>query len=305
MSAGLLALLAACGGAPVDPPCTDCVLTDAMNYHYAPTLTAPVRPVPSRTDPRIVWDGLTHDLQGHPVDAASLDSANLLVFRDLTPDEVLDRVAHDQLAQSELRIIASCTPEVPSCRLSDFALGANRFDPSQYFEPDSGTWLVSVSRAGTPGSASLLFLEPQDAAPVVEDVVVADGDATLALDVRFSAERPAVVAEGAPALDWSGLTVDALGNDVELSRFDQLYVARYDEDLATLARDFLDVEQLAEDSWQLDVAGRTGAALSELEAFPGVDAAHRWLLALRCTTCRNPAPRFVTVLDPVAEEVGR
>jgi hypothetical protein len=301
----LLGTLAACADEAGPPPCTDCVLTEGMNYHYEPTLAASVRPLPPLSDPRLVWDGLTRDLQGHAVDPADLDAANLLVFRDLTPEEVLDRVAHDRLDQSELRIIAACAPDTPACTLSDFALGSNRFDPSQYFEVGSGTWLVTVSRAGDAGAAALVFLAPTDGADPVEDVVLADGDSTLSVDVRFSDDRLRVEAGGAPSLDWSGLTTDALGNPASLSRFDRLYLARFDEELPVLTRDFLDLEQLAEEHWELDVAGRTTAALAELDGFGGVDAGHRWLLALRCSTCRNPAPRFVTVLEPVDVEQGR
>ena len=75
--------------------------------------------------------------------------------------------------------------------------------------------------------------------------------------------------------------------------------------VSALAEDFLDLEQLAEDRWELDVTGRTSASLGELDGFGGVDADHRWLLALRCSTCRNPAPRFLTVLEPVSPEERR
>lgn len=303
----LLLALAACAEAsgPRVPPCADCVLTDAMNYRYAPTLTAPVRPLPPRADPRIAWGGLTRDLQDHAVDASVLDAANLLVFHSLSPEEVLDRVAHDRLVQSELRIIASCAPDTPSCSLSDFALGSNRFDPSRYFEVGSGTWLVTVSRAGEPGASALVFLAPTEGAEPTAEVVVADGESTLTVDVRFSAERLRVPEGGAASVDWSGLTVDALGNAEEVSRFDTLYLARFEEELSALAEDFLDLEQLAEDRWELDVTGRTSASLGELDGFGGVDADHRWLLALRCSTCRNPAPRFLTVLEPVSPEERR
>jgi hypothetical protein len=36
-------------------------------------------------------------------------------------------------------------------------------------------------------------------------------------------------------------------------------------------------------------------------SFPGVDSNGTWLVALLCTNCRNPAPYYLTVLEPVAQ----
>ena len=52
----------------------------------------------------------------------------------------------------------------------------------------------------------------------------------------------------------------------------------------------------------MDLPGGTTASLGDATnggaAFDGFSGNGVWLLALRCTTCANPAPLFLTVLEP-------
>ncbi len=280
--------------------CRACGLEDANNYRYAPTLTAPVVPAAAFADVRVSWSGLTHDLLGQPLVPADLDLATLLVARDTTPEALLAALASDRLAMADLRILLTCTPTEAGCRLSEFGLAGNMFDPSTWFEAGSGTWLIAPGRSESPSVASLIILSPDDGAPPTAQIELAEGAASLAVDVDLRSLAPVYVAAGAPPrVDWSALTMDALGNAVDRSRFDQLYLARFDRSLADLEASFLALESLAEETWELDVTGEVDADLAALDAAPVLDPASTWLLALRCSTCRNPAPRFLTVLVPL------
>jgi hypothetical protein len=62
-------------------------------------------------------------------------------------------------------------------------------------------------------------------------------------------------------------------------------------------------ELLAEPLYVWSVSGTTDLDLATPtdagETFRGFDDVGTWVLALGCTTCANPAPLFLTVVDPV------
>mgnify|MGYP005741916403 CR=1 FL=1 len=47
-----------------------------------------------------------------------------------------------------------------------------------------------------------------------------------------------------------------------------------------------------------DRSGTTGFDLATLSGFTGFSGDGIWILALTCSTCANPAPLFLTVLEP-------
>lgn len=298
-----LPLLLACADPPAPPAaaCTDCVLTDDHVYTVASTITAATTPLPPGADATISWDAFTTDLRGRPVDpATTVADAVLVLFDDLTPDEVTAAVAEDELSQDAIAGYFTCDPEGTSCRLSDFCLYHACFEPETYFAAERGTWLVLLRAAGEQGALTLQFLAPDDRA--TGDVAAFDDTtAALDLDVDLRGPAPLRVADGADvAVDWSGVTRDGLGHPLDLHRIDRLEVGRYDAPPADLEAGFARLDGLADATWTLDVEGADHAALADLQGdtpFPGVDAGHTWLLALRCTTCLGPLPPIVAVLE--------
>lgn len=304
----VLGLLAACApgvdtATQAAPPCDPCALTDADNYSYQPDLIAPTVAVAPGEDLQVSWAELEHDLLGAPLDPRSLDLARVLVFPTLGPDEVLAALARDNLSQAQVTAVLACTPADAACHLSDFNLLGNNLDVQTYLQPGSGTWLIVPARSTEPGAASLIFLDPQAGVARVGRLSIPEGAARLTVAVDLVGLDPTPVAEGArPTLDWSALTVDALGNAIERSRFDRVMLARFEEDLPTLERRFLEIEGLAADLWEQDVTGATRLSLADLDGFDGFSAEGTWLLGIRCSTCQNPAPRFLTVLDVIPNE---
>jgi hypothetical protein len=280
--------------------CDPCALEDGNNYDYTPTLTATSVSVPAFEDVRVSWANLSVDLLGHDMDPALLDRASLLVGRDLTAEEMLEALALDRLDMSDLRIMLLCTPTDAACLLSDFGLAGSTLDPAKYFEPDSGAWLIAPGQSTEAGVASLVFLVPDPDAPPTDQVDMSDAPATLEVDADLSTLEPLyVAAESAPRVDWSSITMDALGNTVDGSRFDRLLLGRYELSIDELETRFLDLETIATQTWEQDVTGLTELDLSSLEDAPPFDTDATWLLALQCSTCMNPAPRFLTVIYPI------
>lgn len=307
LAAVALCTLSACGApegddtaAPAVAPCDTCLLTDDLNYDYAPDLTAPSWQVAPGVDLRVSWADLTTDLLGHALDPASLDRALLLVFPELTPDEILDGLAHDTIDQPDVTLAMTCTPQESRCALSDFHLAGNHLDVHQYLLEGSGTWLVAPGREGEAGIATLALFAAQEGAEPVEERSIAQGEAALQVEVDLAPRGAIAVQEGAfPVLDWSGLTVDALGNPISLSRTDRLRVGRYDLDEQELEERFLDIELLAVETWEVDTTGQTSWDTARISGFPGFTAGDTWLVVLECSTCMNPAPRFLGRVDVI------
>lgn len=299
--AGLL--LAGCN------PCSEEVLLeDGENYSFDATLDIEGFPLAAGGDPVIDWSGLTTDLLGHPLDPArEIVTMAAAIFEQLDQDQVEQSLADDTLLQSDVTLYVSAYPEgVTSTSVSDLTLMGNDIDVEQYFVEDAGTWMLLLSDSYDTGlgARALAFLEPSESSEATE-LSVPDGTADLSLDVDLLSLTPTGVPSATPGLflDWTGLSVNGRGTPWVSGLVDEALVAHYDSlSMADLGEQFKDVEELADELWQLDFSGGSTVDLSPLAEqdppFEGIDATGTWALALRCSTCANPAPLFFTVLTP-------
>ncbi len=287
----------------ITPPCERCALADANNFTWSSDLQVDEWRLASGMDATIRWGELDHDMYGDPLDPlVDVTRVALLAFPGLAPTEVAAALAADTLLQSNVGLFVFCAPTSATCRLSDFELFGNGLAVEQYFIEGTGTWLAALlSAEDTIGAVA--FLLP-DAGSTATEVDVRTGTSTLALDVDLRSLTPVVVPTGAPfQVDWSGLTRDGLGHDLALGTLDRLVVGRFDRPIDEIEGRVHDLVGTADGLWSLDVAG-TEADLSLLVGdtpFSGIDAEATWLLALYCTSCLNPAPRFATVLTAATE----
>ncbi len=282
------------------------VLTDANNYAFSGTLDGPSFAVAERADVTLDWSALTTDLQCHALDpVADVDNVALLNFPYLTEAEVEAGLSTDTLEQSDLRVYLSYEPgEATTASLSQVSFFGTDPEIESQFAEGSGTWMMLLT-TGTEiaiGARMLAFLTPT--AGVTETVAaVDDGCSVLDFTADLTSMAPVpVLREGPWRLDWSALTRDGQGAPFEPTRADTLMVARFDTDLPTLEASFLDLEQLAAQTWTYTLLGGTSADLGALEGpsapFPGFTQDGLWLVALRCSRCPNPAPLFLTVVEP-------
>jgi len=304
----LFVVLAACNDKGEDTAlqaCGDpCALSDDANFTYDSSMEVTVTQAQPSADLLLDWSALDTDVQGHAVDPdTGVTQVTLVVFKDLTTDEILDGLVHDQIDQTKVNAYFLCTPTGSTCLLSDFGLGSSKPGVDQYFLEDSGEWLF-VLTGEDGGSRSLQFAEPSDASSST-DLVWDDQTASLSVDVDLHDSAAVGLPAGTTVtLDWSGLTRDGIGEALNLDKIDLLQVARYDLTTTELEEQFFDLKTLASETWSLDVGGVNSADLSQLEgdtAFPGIDANGTWMLALWCTTCRNPVPKVLARLE-VADE---
>ena len=306
----MLLLLPACGdkgddtGTPVAPPdpCTDCVLLDANNYSYSATFDITAFEVEEQADVEICWDGLTTNIRGETIDPVTdVEQVQLVVFLELSPEEVGEGLAQNTISQSDATIFVSCEPgESTCCSLSEFELFGNALDINEYFtEERGGSWLLNFSDGSISGTQMTAILLPRVAATATE-VDIGDDTATLDVNVDLSSLTPVVVTPNTPALtmDWTGVTTTGLGNKLDLRLVDRLLLGSYSSTVAEMEDRVWEIETGADSLFEVEVSGGEAdlSGLTGTGTWAGVDSG-TWLMALYCSACTNPAPRFVTVLE--------
>ncbi len=291
---------------PAPDPNGDVRFEDANNYSYIGILDAPSFAVAEQSDATLDWSALQTDLRCQALDpVADIDNVALLNFPYLTEVEVEDGLSDDTLDQADLRVYLSYEPgDGTTASLSQVSFFGTDPEIEPQFTASSGAWVMLLT-TGTQlavGTRMLAFLTPT-AGETNTLAVIDDGCPVLDFSADLSSLRAVPVLAGGPwKLDWSALTRDGHGGTFEPTRVDSLMVARFDESVAELEGQFLDLESLAEATWEYTLSGGTAADLGTLsgpsEPFPGFTGEGVWVAALRCGTCPNPAPIFLTVLVP-------
>lgn len=236
------------------------------------------------SDVLLDWADLVQADDGLPLEPTTgVADVWLRQFPDLTPEEVVDGLVDDTLAQPDVGVSVRCTPtgRASSVAMSacTFALG-HAVDVPDEFQPDSGTWLAEL-RDGDAGPAlTRVFLTAADDGP---DGPVLVDDLTSSVDVVVTGD---VVPVPLPAvtgteLDWSALTTSLTGSAVDPARFEELLLVRTldDDPVGALV---LAPERVALDTWRIDPYGRTSMAFGELWAESGTpplpDGSDWWLV---------------------------
>jgi hypothetical protein len=313
---GLLA--AACGGGDGKDPAVAAAdsikITNANQYTSTSALEIPVVDT-AATDLSISWSTLDKDLLCHDVALPSgIRNLTLLRFQE-TRAEVAKRLAGDPISASELYDVYyghKTQGKSTSAMLSDFATltGSKKLDVGDaYVEGDITYLLIALSSESLGvGARSMTFLNPT-ADSLVADVAIERGCGILSFQAEL--QEPLSVPQAGPwPIDWSGLEVDGQGHPTSFAGVDQLLVGFYpDRDVQSIEEKIFDIEQDATPLYELALTGATSADLADAHErgnatrkFPGFeqDSDGTWLFALTCSTCQNPQPIVLTVLEPTA-----
>ncbi len=273
-----------------------CLLSDSENYHYTAALDVDVVPGSVANPPVIDWSGLTADIHGHRVGADfEIQRALLLVFLELDPQGVMAALSNDTLLQQDLSLYATCEPTSSKCAISDFVVMGRDLDLEQYYLDGYGTWLVLLQSDFEAGAHAMVFVPPAEGG--ASEVFVDDTTSSLEVAVDLTSGDDLHVAASADVtFDWSGLTVDGLGNPLAIHTLDRMMLARYDAPIETLEGQVFDLERIADERFDAQISGRTSVSLSEFvgpRVLTDLSAQGTWLMALYCSLCVNPAPKFV------------
>jgi hypothetical protein len=238
----------------------------------------------------------------------------LLRFQE-TRAEVAKRLAGDPISASELYDVYyghKTLGKTTSAMLSDFATltGSKTLDVDEaYVEGDVTYLLIALSSESLGvGARSMTFLNPT-ADSLVADVKIEPGCGILSFQAKLQ-DALSVPKAGPWLIDWSGLEVDGQGHPTSFAGVDQLLVGFYPgRDQQSIEEKIFDIEQDAAPLYELPLTGDTSADLADArqrgdatKKFSGFeqDSEGTWLFALTCSTCQNPQPIVLTVLEPTA-----
>ena len=293
---------------PTGPPPTELLLTDANNFAYTGALDVPSARTADAVDLRFDWSALTTDMLCHDLDpVADVDNLSMLYFPNLSEAEIEAGMQANALIQVDLgAYVSRPVGDETAAQLSEFTFFGTDVDAEAQYVDSTGTYLLLITTGTTigVGTRTLTFLDP-DPTATLTDVNLVDNCDIVDFDADLLSLEPVRVRVGGPwQLDWSALTRDGQGNALDLGTIDRVMLGRYEGVSAEqLQANFLDFEQLASETWSLEL---TAGATADLSALVGVDGAPFvdlsapgiWFLALRCSLCANPAPVFLTELRP-------
>ncbi|TPV96501.1 MAG: hypothetical protein B7733_04420 [Myxococcales bacterium FL481] len=309
-----LALSFACEANPDDEEeeeAGNIAVRDANNYSSVSSLDIPAVVTASGVDIDVCWPNIVDDIQCHPVDpVADLNNMTLVRFPHLSQEEVEQRLAQGELAQSELNgYLEYHTGNATCAKLSQLNfLGTDIAVDKEYDAALDQTYMLSFT-TGTAqgvGTRTMVFLTPSvDSVNTMVDVT--QGCGILQFTADLSSLTPVTVPRSGPwVVDWREATVDGQGNPLE--KVDGVLLGYYQGMTpADLQAKILDLELIATTLWELDVpqgktADLTQATAADGSRFSGFVDGGTWVLGLMCSTCQNPAPRVLTILQPTEGE---
>ena len=285
---------------------------DANNYSSTSSLTLPTIATPSGTDFSICWDQVMKDLQCHSVTPST----------DINSVTVLEVSNPDAGAIESLLANGSITPEVhapyqyltsssSSCaKLSQFSFAGSNINVSTDYVPDSTmTWMVlfATGTVAGQGSRTMAFLNPNSSSSATM-IEAPDGCGILDFSANLTnLTKLSIPTKGPWVIDWSGVTKDSAGNEAVLPKLDSLLLGYYPGmQPSDLQSQFLNIQQLANPLYQMSFNGAqtTSADLADAKdskgnAFAGFTSnSGTWAVGLLCSSCQNPAPVALTILNP-------
>lgn len=295
--------------------------TEASNYTFSSKVTlGKTHPVKAKTDITFNWSGLTKDMFGATMDPKA-DVGNLgMILVPLTKEQ-LEQKINDDSFDTENRAAAATLltgGTLDQASTAEFGLLGNPIQhdvlmgqlDSEAYPPSTHTYMFMVGSGDTEGKDGrmlTLFSPTADATSSVVTVDNGDGATTCDYSATLDKLTPVVVPTGTANVffDWSALTKNAAGRTVDFVGITRVMVASYTQPVADLQKkeNFLKLEEMATDTWtSTDLYGTT-VVFSTLKkadgtAFTGIDSTHTWIIALENTGALNPAPWFITVLQP-------
>ncbi len=299
--------------------------TAANNYAFSSTVTLTPIPIAPKSGLTIDWSGLSIDLLKHPIDPTSDVVSVVLAVLNLTQADFATQVNMNVDLVQFNRGAAAFYPMAGETQVDVYDLVVpgpemtpiepemidGYLDPAVY-PPEQYTFAVLVQDVGDPGHG-IRMVQPAYLDPEAVDayVAVTNESATLSYTTDLTLVQPVQVPTMNPniTVSWSGMIgqPNALGQVWDVRKVDEVMVGHYPFTPAELNERFLDLEQpgVADRLYRAAVTQGNEWLLSTMtdeagQPFTGIDnSTGTWILALNCTAkCSNPAPWFLTILQP-------
>jgi len=270
-------------------------------------MSANAWPIAPQQNVQISWSDLTVDIRGRTLDPSTDIGELVLVSFYMPQTELMQALAENDLLQSDIQDyrIFENVDGLTTTSSSEFSVVGNPFDASLLVESETSTWtVVTMHGAGSDADvASLAVLTPTEgetnsAIEIDNDSASLDFTADLHSATQLIAEP-----DTGYTLDWSGVTEDATGHTLASNTFDRLTLGHVlNDDIGELEGQFVQLLEVADTLYRMDVYGRDSLALEELTdesgaPFTGFTNDGTWLIALECPSCLSPAPLVLTAVD--------
>ena len=285
------------------PESANIVLQDNHNFEFSSTVLAAEHSVAAQEDVVVDWSDLQIDMLGNTING-TVEKVSVLLFPRLGTEEVLFGLSNETLRQSDLSGYVEYWPQEgeSSAALTEFSMQGTYVDPQEHLLPDNGSYLLTFSSAPNT-THSMSFFHPTQGEPNVE-VVVDSSSTSVDYEIDLvNVERLPVPNAERWLIEWGELTQSGTDRPLNLNQLDLIQLLGTTSSLEEVEAEFLRMEHLAEKQYETNILGRQDIPLLELtdaqgDNFQDFDPTFRWIVALRCSTCVNPAPLFVGVLAP-------
>jgi hypothetical protein len=300
------------------------VAAEANNYSFSSSLTLHPVKVKPKSDLTVDWSQVTVDFLTHPVNPKTDLNAIFLLSVDLKSSDFETQLNNDTFSTSSI-IIPGPPPsylpmngETSKSMIGNFQSAAGpvaQSDLDTYLDgtmytPANTTFAFAAQSGTSVGTGQIHMLQSfeLDSTSSNTNVTLTNSSTTLTYKADLQDLHPTGVPAGSTSLslDWSTIQKNALGGTFTSTSIAHAIVGQYTQTPAQLENQFLDLQTIASHLYEADIPFGTTLDFTTLmdssgKAFPGIDSTGTWLVALICTTCRNPAPWYLTILEPAAQ----
>ncbi len=311
------------GGSNPTVTCTDgtMVAAEANDYSFSSELMLHPVKVKPKSDLTVDWSAVTKDFLGHAVNPKTDLNAIFLLSVNL-PATTFEQQLNDDTFSTSSIIIPGPPPaylpngsETSKSMIGNFQSAAGPvmqsdldtyLDASMY-TPQNTTFAFAAQSGTSVGTGAIHMLQSfeLDSSSSNTSVALTNTSTTLTYTADLHSLNPTGVPTGTShlTLDWSMIQKNALGGTFVPTNIAHAIVGHYTQTPAQLESQFLDIQTLASQLYQADIPYGTTLDFTTLKDgsgnnFTGITSDGTWLVALICTTCRNPAPWYLTILEP-------
>ena len=309
------------------------IADEANDYSFSSSLMLhPVKVQPS-SNLTFNWGAVTEDFLGQPVNAQNDLNAIFLLLVNLPAATFEMQLNNDSFSTSSIVIPGPPPSFLPTNGVTtttlynnfisangpvDSTMAATYLDATTY-TPANSTFVIAAQTGTNMIGTGIRMLQSFELDPSSTNTTVnlTNSSTTLTYAANLHSLHPTGVpaATAALTLDWSQLTTNGLGETlsddgspgtVPRTNIGNAIVGHYTQTPSQLESQFLDLQTIATDLYTAAIPSGTTLDFTTLvdakgNSFPGVDATGTWLVALICTNCRNPAPYYLSILEPVAQ----
>lgn len=312
-AAGGSGLTSGTGGTSSAPAClTSLKATEASNYSVSSTFSLDVASVKPTPDLTVDWSALTTDFRGRPIEG--IDMLELALWPlDLSTfeQELSDDTLENPIVITYLLPDAGATSaNLLDLRVPDGPLSADVLAPYfsvENYPPANHVYTLMLANGTELGKGTrMLKAFRLDPASNDTDVVLDSTSTQITASANLHSLAPHRVPASTPniVIDWTNMRVTGAGNDFVPSSITRVDVAKFSASVSELEAGFFRLDELAKEHYTASVELGTKFDLALTRdgdtPFPGIDASGTWLLVLSCGFCQNPAPWYLTVLEPCA-----